>query len=152
MEAHARSDLSFIGMWNISVIIMWPLHNQSNCNISMKNGSNVIILTHHWILLFMAIRPLGVAGSERFCKISSVDCLFFYICKMQKTKKNIASRKEYEKHYLAVKMDLFHRLLSPATERISFNILHNLRRAFIQSLFYFYIHIIQRILVIIVLI
>ena len=27
-----------------SFIIMWPLHNQSYCNISMKNGSNVIIL------------------------------------------------------------------------------------------------------------
>ena len=35
--------LSFIGMWNISFIIMWPLHNQSYCNISMKNRSNVII-------------------------------------------------------------------------------------------------------------
>jgi hypothetical protein len=33
----------FIGMWNISFIIMWPLHKQSYCNISMKNGSNVII-------------------------------------------------------------------------------------------------------------
>jgi hypothetical protein len=43
MEARARSDLSFIGMWNISFIIMWPLHNQSYCNISMKNRSNVII-------------------------------------------------------------------------------------------------------------
>ena len=43
MEARASSDLSFIGMWNISFIIMWPLHNQSYCNISMKNGSNVII-------------------------------------------------------------------------------------------------------------
>ena len=30
-------------MWNISFIIMWPLHNQAYCNISMKNGSNVII-------------------------------------------------------------------------------------------------------------
>ena len=27
-----------------SLIIMWPLHSQSYCNISMKNGSNVIIL------------------------------------------------------------------------------------------------------------
>jgi hypothetical protein len=25
---------------------MWPLHNQSYCNISMKNGSNVIIKKH----------------------------------------------------------------------------------------------------------
>jgi hypothetical protein len=24
---------------------MWPLHNQSYCNISMKNGSNVIIVS-----------------------------------------------------------------------------------------------------------
>ena len=44
MEARASSDLSFIGMWNISFIIMWPLHNQSYCNMSMKNGSNVIIV------------------------------------------------------------------------------------------------------------
>ena len=44
MEARASSDLSFIGMWNISFIIMWPLHNQSYCNISMQNGSNVIIV------------------------------------------------------------------------------------------------------------
>ena len=43
MEARASSDLSFIGMWNISFIVMWPLHNQSYCSISMKNGSNVII-------------------------------------------------------------------------------------------------------------
>ena len=43
MEARARSDLSFIWIWNITFIIMWPLHNQSYCNISMKNGSNVII-------------------------------------------------------------------------------------------------------------
>jgi hypothetical protein len=43
MEERASSDLRFIGMWNISFIIMWPLHNQSYCNISMKNGSNVII-------------------------------------------------------------------------------------------------------------
>jgi hypothetical protein len=42
----ASLDLSFIGMWNISFIIMWPLHNQSYCNISMKNGSNVIILSY----------------------------------------------------------------------------------------------------------
>jgi hypothetical protein len=27
-----------------SLIIMWPLHSQSYCNISMKNGSNVIML------------------------------------------------------------------------------------------------------------
>ena len=27
---------------NISFIIMWPLHSQSYCNISMKNRSNVI--------------------------------------------------------------------------------------------------------------
>jgi hypothetical protein len=33
----------------ITFIIMWPLHNQSYCNISMKNGSNVII-THYKIL------------------------------------------------------------------------------------------------------
>ena len=39
----ASSDLSCIGMWNFSFIIMWPLHNQSYCNISIKNGSNVII-------------------------------------------------------------------------------------------------------------
>jgi hypothetical protein len=43
MEARASSDLSFIGIWNITFIIMWPLHNQSYCNISMKNWSNVII-------------------------------------------------------------------------------------------------------------
>ena len=43
METRASSDLNFIGMWNISFIITWPLHNQSYCNISMKNGSNVII-------------------------------------------------------------------------------------------------------------
>jgi hypothetical protein len=44
MEARASSDLSFIGIGNISFIIMWPLHNQSYCNISMKNESNVIIM------------------------------------------------------------------------------------------------------------
>ena len=57
MEARANSDLSFIGMWNISFIIMWPLHNQSYCNISMKNGSNVIIVT--WtviIVIFSRVR------------------------------------------------------------------------------------------------
>jgi hypothetical protein len=43
MKLRASSDLSFIGMWNITFIIMWPLNNQSYCNISMKNGSNVII-------------------------------------------------------------------------------------------------------------
>jgi hypothetical protein len=47
MEARASSGLSFIGMQNISCIIMWPLHNQSHCNISMKNkfwcDLNVII-------------------------------------------------------------------------------------------------------------
>ena len=38
---------------------------------------------------------------------------------MQK-KKILASRKEYEKKtYLTFKMDTYHRLLSPATERIS---------------------------------
>ena len=42
--ASVSSDWSFIVMWNISFIIMWPLHNQSYCNISMKNGSNVIII------------------------------------------------------------------------------------------------------------
>jgi hypothetical protein len=36
MEAYGSSGLSFIGMYNISFIIMWPLHNQSYCNISMK--------------------------------------------------------------------------------------------------------------------
>jgi hypothetical protein len=31
--------------WDVNFfIIMWPLHNESYCNISMKNGSNVIIL------------------------------------------------------------------------------------------------------------
>jgi hypothetical protein len=30
------------------LIIMWPLHNQSYCNISMKNGSNVIISLWHY--------------------------------------------------------------------------------------------------------
>jgi hypothetical protein len=45
MEARASSGLSFIGMLNISFIIMWSLHNQSYCNVSMKNGSNVIILS-----------------------------------------------------------------------------------------------------------
>ena len=57
MEARANSDLSFIGMWNISFIIMWPFHNQSYCNISMKNGSNVIIVT--WtviIVIFSRVR------------------------------------------------------------------------------------------------
>ena len=51
MEARASSDLRYIGMWNITFIIMWPLHNQSYCNISMKNGSNVIIWIIHnqWI-------------------------------------------------------------------------------------------------------
>ena len=43
MEARASLGLSFIGMYKISFLIMWPLHNQSYCNISMKNGSNVII-------------------------------------------------------------------------------------------------------------
>jgi hypothetical protein len=35
MDARASSDLSFIGKWNISFLIMWPLYNQSYCNISM---------------------------------------------------------------------------------------------------------------------
>jgi hypothetical protein len=54
MEARASSDLSFIGMWNIAFIIMWPLHNQSYCNISMKNGSNVIMKTWQDISLAYA--------------------------------------------------------------------------------------------------
>jgi hypothetical protein len=44
VEARASSDLSFIGIWNITFIIMWLLHSQSYCNISMKNWSNVIIV------------------------------------------------------------------------------------------------------------
>ena len=32
---------------------MWPLHNQSYCNISMKNGSNVIIVFVHCILIML---------------------------------------------------------------------------------------------------
>jgi hypothetical protein len=44
MEARASSDLSFIGMWNISFIIMWPLHNQSYCNISMGKNKNLTAL------------------------------------------------------------------------------------------------------------
>jgi hypothetical protein len=37
-------SLGCVGMWNISFIIMWPLHNQSYCNISMKNGSKSVPL------------------------------------------------------------------------------------------------------------
>jgi hypothetical protein len=49
-KARASSDLSFIWIWNITFIIMWALHNQSYCNISMKNWSNVecILLKFHW--------------------------------------------------------------------------------------------------------
>jgi hypothetical protein len=47
IEARASSDLSFIWIWNITFIIMWPLHNQSYCNISMKNWSNVIIIKYN---------------------------------------------------------------------------------------------------------
>jgi hypothetical protein len=36
MEARVSSDLSFIGLWNISFIIMWPFHNQSYCYISQQ--------------------------------------------------------------------------------------------------------------------
>ena len=65
MEACANSDLSFIGMWNISFIIMWPLHNQPYCNISMKNGSNVII--RNWkptIILYASQCIATIVGSS----------------------------------------------------------------------------------------
>ena len=48
----ASSDLSFIGMWNIIFIIMWPLHSQSYCNISMKNGSNVMIVMYKQMQMY----------------------------------------------------------------------------------------------------
>ena len=34
---------------------MWPLHSQSYCNISMKNGSNVILTW--WVFVFIVISP-----------------------------------------------------------------------------------------------
>ena len=38
-----KFGFEFHWVWNISFIIMWQLHNQSYCNIAMKNGSNVNI-------------------------------------------------------------------------------------------------------------
>ena len=73
MEARASSDLNFILIWNITFIIMWPLHNQSYCNISMKNWSNVIIdyfchllinftITNYFYHLLFRDRPFNLQG------------------------------------------------------------------------------------------
>jgi hypothetical protein len=67
MKERASSDLRFIRMWNISFIIMWPLHNQSYCNISMKNGSNVIINRYN------SIYPAMTAFTDQY----SLPNIFF---------------------------------------------------------------------------
>jgi hypothetical protein len=55
VEARGSSDLSFIGMWNITFKTMWPLHRQSYCNISMKNASNKFNYIKYWCDLNIVI-------------------------------------------------------------------------------------------------
>jgi hypothetical protein len=60
---------------NISFIIMRPLHNQSYCNISMKNGSNVIITVwkgikcnyKNWMHFLYFYKRVKAWTEEYFC-------------------------------------------------------------------------------------
>jgi hypothetical protein len=44
LNTRHKTKTNKTGNTTAAFIIMWPLHAQSYCNISMKNGNNVIIL------------------------------------------------------------------------------------------------------------
>jgi len=137
----------------ISSLAIKEDHTHTKVCFNVQSCSLHFNLTHNWIFLFMVIRQLGVAVNtvNAFVKFQvSIVGSFIYV--KWKKQKSLQAEKNLKKTYLTFKMDTYHRLLSPATERISFNRLHHLRLTFSQSLFYFYIHITQRIFVIILLI
>jgi hypothetical protein len=73
-------------MWNISFIIMWPLHNQAYCNISMKNGSKVIIrlwLSYIGPLIFLLPETfIELYGFQMFCFERHLTKVITYLMKV----------------------------------------------------------------------